>query len=133
MKHFKVYALLNMALVLSGCATADMISAPLQDKSSPFAPVNEQSRVGTIKYLNQGADFIIEHRRKDAYKQMYAACRGKYEIVSEGPRAGMTTVTSVSGGNLWTSGSEYWHINFRCLKKTSQSDEEVAEAFKDDF
>jgi len=69
---------------------------------------------GTVKYLNQGADFIIKKRRESAYKQMYETCGGKYKIESEGPRSegGM----AIPAGNAVMYGdSQYWYITYKCI------------------
>jgi hypothetical protein len=74
------------ALLVAGCS-ASMVNSPgTSSEASPFAPVNEDTRPGVVKYLNNGADFVIQQRREDAYKQMYEACGGKYRIDGEGPQ-----------------------------------------------
>jgi len=67
-----------------------------------------------VKYLNQGASFVIKARRDDAYKKMYKLCNGRYKIVSEGPEKGSQTV-AVPFGDAWVAAStEYWVIKFEC-------------------
>ncbi len=100
--------------LLTGCTTAQMLSSP-NSGSSEFAPMNESSRTGTIKYLNQGASFVIIGRREDAYRQMYEACKGKYKIESEGPRSEGGVATPV-GNQAFYSSSEYWYITFKCIE-----------------
>jgi len=82
---------------------------------SAYAPVNEQSRGGTIKYLNQGADFVIKNRRDDAYKQMYTDCDGKYKIDAEGSKSeGGYIVKTSATSSAWGDNS-YWYIQFSCV------------------
>ena len=71
--------------VILGC-TSSMVIKPGSQVQSQYAPVNESTRRGIVKYLNQGASFVIEQRRKHAYRRMYTECGGKYRIVAEGPR-----------------------------------------------
>jgi hypothetical protein len=87
-----------------------MVSSPGGVSGSQYAPQNEKARLGTIKYLNQGAGAVIDARREDAYKQMFTACNGKYNIVSEGPRT--------EGGDL----DEYWYIRFECAGASAPRD-----------
>jgi hypothetical protein len=89
-----------------------MVSGP-GDESSEYAPINESTRTGTIKYLNQGASFVVKARRKDAYQQMYMSCKGKYSIVSEGPKSEGGTAVPV-GGMMAYEDSQYWYITFKC-------------------
>jgi len=78
--------------------------------------MNTQERVGVVKYLNQGADFVINSRREDAYKMMYEDCDGKYDIVWERPREQDNSFVMVHNGNvnLYAGTSEYWYIGYRC-------------------
>jgi hypothetical protein len=91
-----------------------MVSSPGATSTSAYAPINEASRGGIVKYLNEGADYVRKQRREDAYKQMHAACSGKYRIDAEGSKAedGMVTVF---GGSAFMSESQYWHIKFSCV------------------
>ncbi len=104
---------LAIASFLTGCV-ATMVNAP-GDSGSPHAPVNEQSRGGTLKYLNQGADFVIKDRRADAYKQMYQSCKGKYRIDSEGPKAEGGYATKISDSAVAWGETSYWYIQFSCV------------------
>ena len=70
--------------VLSGCAAqVKMMSMPGTESSSPYAPINEKTRGGLIRYLDEGGQEKREARREDAYKKMHDACGGKYRIESE--------------------------------------------------
>lgn len=99
-------------LMLSGCATASMVNFP-GASGVANAPSNEGRRPGSIRYLNQGASFIINSRREDAYKQMSDACGGRYQIVSEGPQSGGTSIMPMGTG-FYAATSEYWYITFQC-------------------
>ena len=112
MKLERTTALLAGAIALSGCVSADMVSSP--NSGAAYAPVNEGARYGIIKYLNDGADFVRNKRREDAYKQMHQACNGRYRIDAEG--------SNPEGGAFINSGSSalfvqsnYWYIQFSCI------------------
>jgi hypothetical protein len=90
-----------------------MVSPP-GTSSSTYAPLNEQSRSGIIKYLNQGAPSVIRDRREDAYKQMYQACGGFYTIDAEGPKVEGGVVTSMPTGLVYAQ-TQYWYIQFSCV------------------
>jgi hypothetical protein len=96
-----------------GCS-ATMVEKPGGTSSSPYAPVNEASRGGVVKYLNEGAKSIRNKRREDAYKKMYEACRGPYRIVAEGPQAEGGVVIQISPTSSVYSSSQYWYIQFSC-------------------
>ena len=112
--RIRVLFITTIVAVLSACA-AQMVSSPGAQSSSPYAPVNEKSRGGVIKYLNGGADSVIEKRRNDAYKQMHTACNGKYRIDAEGQKEEGGVVTA-SGNSAFFSPSQYWHIQFSCIQ-----------------
>lgn len=101
-----------LTLSLVGCA-AQMVSAP-GSGASPYAPVNEASRGGMIRFLNAGAESVRKQRREDAYRQMSLACNGKYRLDSEGPRSEGGSVTRI-GASAFFEQSEFWYIQFSCL------------------
>jgi hypothetical protein len=101
--------------IFIGC-TAQMVSPPGKLNNSPFAPVNEALRPGVIKYLNAGVPSVRESRREDAYRQMHQSCNGKYQIDAEGPREEGGTVMAVSPTTSVFANSQYWYIQFSCLK-----------------
>jgi len=88
-----------------------MVSKP--GENSQYGPTNEKTRPGIVKYLNNGADFVIKQRREDAYKQMHAACNGKYKMLGEGPNSEGGTASSV-GGAVFYDSYQYWYIQFQC-------------------
>jgi hypothetical protein len=107
--HFMVFS----AILLSGCS-ADMVVRPGGGSASQYAPVNESSRPGIVKYLNEGAQSVKEARRQDAYKQMHNACGGDYKIVAEGPRAEGSAIVPAGYGAI-TADSQYLYIQFECV------------------
>lgn len=106
--------------LLSGC-TAKMVSRPGSISASQYAPVNEGARSGVIKYLNQGAESIVKKRRADAYRQMYEACGGTYRIDAEGPRAEGGAAVPIGEAAVIAT-TEYWYIQFSCVKEASPPD-----------
>lgn len=86
---------------------------PPGSSGSAYAPTNESKRPGVIRYLNEGASFVINSRREDAYKQMSKACGGSYQILGEGPQSGGTMISPLGSG-YYAATSEYWYITFQC-------------------
>lgn len=91
MKH-----LIILITLLLTCSCLTNVVRPMK---SDFAPVGYKPK-GTIKYLANGADFIISGRREDAFREMYRACNGKYSINSE-----------ILG---YEYSSQYIFINYQC-------------------
>lgn len=97
-----------------------MVVMPGTGTDSEYAPQNESTRSGLIKYLADGASSVIEDRRKDAYRQMYEACDGKYIITREQIMPeGMTAIPISTGtGTMYTGASSmYNYIEFECIVK----------------
>lgn len=113
MKHIKILMPVFIFLGLAGCMSADMVSSP--NSGSAYAPVNESSRSGIVKYLNAGADYVRKQRREDAYKQMHDACNGSYKIDAEGSNAEGGSVINSGGASIWTQ-TNYWYIQFSCVR-----------------
>lgn len=84
-------------------------------KTSKYAP-SGYKQTGIVKYLNQGADVVIEARREDAFKQMYGACGGpEYEILNEGNHVdskSMTVNNLIGGINI--NETKYMYLEFKC-------------------
>jgi hypothetical protein len=120
---------------LAGC-TAQMVS-PARSSSSSYAPTNEASRHGLVKYFSDGAGFVVKKRRENAYKQMFENCGGPYRIVAEGQRVegGVVVSTTTASGQATvadrgkttdikaeaqasteTMSAElhYWYIQYEC-------------------
>ena len=103
---------------LSGCAAAyraDMVNRPGGVTDDPNAPINEAARPGVVRYLNEGASFIRERRRADAYRMMRESCGGDYRIDSEGAQL-RDGVVIAEEDMAFTFQSEYWYIQFSCVR-----------------
>jgi len=105
--------LLFLFLVLLGCSASNVIKPG--NTNSKYAPQNERNRTGVVKYLNQGASFVRESRREDAYKQMHNNCNGKYNIVNEGVRSEGGTIIPI-GNTAMYAASQYMYIEYICIK-----------------
>jgi hypothetical protein len=106
----KILINLFIYLLLSSCATSSHVTRPTIPQ---YAPKDYKAK-GVVKYLNNGADFVIEKRREDAFKQMYDACGGNYKITSESDREESKTI-SQGLGNTWNVGGyNYWYISYEC-------------------
>ncbi len=73
------------ALALSGCTSMVRLPGKVVERD-PYAPVDERTRTydtGLVKYSADGADFVVESRRKSVYRDMHKACGGDYRIVNE--------------------------------------------------
>ncbi|WP_139348064.1 hypothetical protein [Pseudomonas sp. C9] len=115
MKFEKSLFVVISIAILSGCMSAEMVSSP--NSGSAYAPVNESSRSGIVKYLNDGATVVRKQRREDAYKQMHDACGGQYRIDAEGSNTEGGAIINSGTGSFWTQ-SHYWYIQFSCVPKT---------------
>lgn len=113
MKQIKLLVSAFSILSLVGCTSAQMVSSP--NSGSAYAPVNEGSRGGLVKYLNDGADFVRKQRREDAYKQMHDACNGQYKIDAEGANAEGGSIINSGPSSFWMQ-SNYWYIQFSCVR-----------------
>ena len=82
-----IIALLAGMIFLGWVRRPRWLSTLAHNLNSPYAPVNEASLPGIIRYLNEGARPVKEARRNDAYRHMHEACGGKYKILREGPRS----------------------------------------------
>jgi len=93
-----------LLIILLGSCASTHVTKPTTSK---FAPKNYQAK-GMVKYLNQGADFIIKRRRESAFKTMYMACNGRYEITHE-------TDKNTNVSSQWGWGYGYWYISYKCI------------------
>ena len=93
-------------LLLSGCSASSVSTSGPETK--PYAPSNKTAD-GDLRYLNAGAKAVVDARRDDAYRKMYAHCGGPYEIVREEDERGAFA-------------GPYRHIWFRCAAKAPVSD-----------
>ena len=106
-------AVLVTSILISCSAT--MVHSPGDSSQSQNAPINERSRGGVVKYLNAGADSVINARRESAYKQMYESCHGRYRIDAEGPREEGGVVMPIGTG-AYFGNFQYWYIQFSCVE-----------------
>lgn len=101
--------LLPLTFLVSCAAT--MNTAPTVSK---YAPKDYKGK-GQVKYLNNGASFIVNSRRENAFKQMHEACGGEYHILNESNQAtGGMIHNNGMGGLAYNQTSEYVYIDFQC-------------------
>ena len=122
----KILAVLVTGIIsLGGCTSADVLRKPGEVSStSKYAPQNEQKKtndIGVMRYLNEGASFVTEARREDAYKKMFKLCDGKYNIIAENssetsPTTYTYTKATNTGFTSQTVSSSYRYIHFQCIK-----------------
>lgn len=112
MRINRLYVVIAGLVSLTGCVSADVVSSP--NSRSAYAPINASSRPGLIKYLNDGAAFVREKRRENAYRQMHDACAGKYKIDAEGTSSEGGAIINTSTGSFFAQ-SHYWYIQFSCV------------------
>lgn len=101
-----------------GCSAQMVKSAAVS--ASPYAPLNEQ-RTGIVKYLNDGAQFVVKKRREDAYKRMFESCAGPYRITAEGDVTDGRVVTSTASGTSTTDAGAAATTTGRTTTATGQS------------
>lgn len=89
-------------LILSGCAS--------QFHERIYSP----QRGGTVKYLNQGADFVVRHRAQDAERKMASFCSGEYQVTRESDSEELSGLVA-SQYMLLPVSSNYVFISFKCL------------------
>lgn len=118
----KAFLSITCASILVGCTSADVLRHPGDvAKTSKYAPQNEKkadNNIGVMRYLNEGASFVREARREDAYKKMFNMCDSKYEILAEtssetSPMI-LTTETNIGFMSQAVS-SSYRYIHFKCV------------------
>jgi hypothetical protein len=80
--------------------------------TSKYAPANYQE-VGSVQYELGGADWIVEKRKDDAFKTMYDACNGNYEIVREGRKSEFMAIPASQSG--------LHYIEFKCKQVTASN------------
>lgn len=104
-----------IALSISGCVSS---VKPLNDFGE-YAPVNASSEKWlTVSYLAEGAYFVQESRRKEAYKKMYEHCNGKYEL-RDSSSSGGNSVFIGKGTNMTTYyDSREVTFVFRCVDES---------------
>lgn len=105
--------LAGLVLVFATGCSAKLISAPGAKSGSAFAPVNEASLPGVVRYSAKGIKPIVNARREAAYKKMFETCNGKYRIVGESSDSRGGVIVPV--GNMAAySENKYIFIHFEC-------------------
>lgn len=105
--------LIGLALVFVAGCSAKLISAPGAKSGSAFAPVNEGSLPGVVRYSAKGIKPIVNARREAAYKKMFETCNGKYRIVGESSDSKGGVIIPV--GNMAAySANKHIYIHFEC-------------------
>jgi hypothetical protein len=82
---------------------------------SAYAPAGYQEK-GVVRYLNNGASFIVNQRREDAFKQMYTACNGAYRITREGSEKDGATINNNGFGGLNVNSYQYVVMTYECTQ-----------------
>ena len=100
--------------LLYGCVGAhvSMERSPHGDK---YGPENYGKGIGVISYTTNGAAWVVENKREEAYKQMHETCKGHYVINKEysGDESGGIVPTN-SGPIGFYRGKRF--IEFECTK-----------------
>lgn len=93
-----------LVVLLSSCA-ARMVET---HGASKYGPRNEAPG-GRVQYIGTGLAALVEARREDAYKQMYEACGGSYNISREfdEPAGAYTSGSSQKLGGGYTANNSY--------------------------
>lgn len=99
--------------VVAGCSATVVAPPGASMADSVYAPTNQKSRPGVVKYLNQGATPVVNKRRESAYRQMHEACGGSYSILDEGPQSEGGSALPLGNGAIFAQ-SQYWYIRFAC-------------------
>lgn len=109
---------LPLLFIFASCSSTMVQSVNDRPK---FAPKNYQ-QVGIVKYLNNGADYVIGKRREHAFKQMYEACGGPdYKVTFEGTAQQGRSWNPNSFGGFTEMSSSYMFIEFLCDNKTASN------------
>ena len=109
----KRLAILLLSIGITGCS-AKLVSAPGAKSGSAYAPVNEQSLPGVVRYSAKGIKPVVNSRREAAYKKMFETCNGKYKILGESFDSEGGVIVPV--GNLAAySPRRYVYIHFECV------------------
>lgn len=106
-------------MALIGCTTSQSVRRPGRS-ASPYAPLNEKTATGVVRYATHYTAELTQKNHEDAYRQMYEACGGPYVIVREWGETQHNpyTVAQPLGGSAIVSGGdipvEYTNIEYRC-------------------
>lgn len=104
-------------LFLASCASATMVQ---EVKNPKYAPKGYK-QIGIVKYLNQGANSVIDSRREDAFKKMHDQCRSSdYKILREfTDEQGKSWSKDEFGVSEYTS--QYVYLEFQCGQRAPAS------------
>lgn len=108
-EFMRVFIFAILTLVLASCSSTSV----MMPTRSEYAPKDYKPK-GMVKYLNQGADFIIASRKEDAFKQMSKNCSGDYKITGEGAKEEDGIITTISQNSAMMLTSQYWYISYEC-------------------
>jgi hypothetical protein len=86
----------------------------LNASDDQYAPINQESLTKTISYHLSPLGFVNAGRRKSAYKSMWQACGGKYEIVQEYDTL-RGAIGSQFGNNGFATALKSHVIEYRCV------------------
>ncbi len=108
-----------------GCSAQMMNSPTASSGASRFAPVRRSTpEISVIKYSADGAPFLVQQRKDDAYRQMYTSCGGSYEIlreelVKDGAQATAfdTPVLGLAVTSVVAQPLSSWMIQFKCVEE----------------
>jgi hypothetical protein len=104
-----------VTLVFLGCFAgcgSEMIRTN-SGQPSQYGPQNPSPVGGTVRYVATGIGVSL--RRENAYKQMFDQCFGKYNITTEGEKAGEVVTTQNPNFGTLTTQEKYWEITFQCV------------------
>jgi hypothetical protein len=102
-----------LVLALAGCG-AQSVRRPILVEDSPYAPLNNYAaKDGVVKYANEGIGAIVSARREAAYKEMFDACGGRYEILEETDGHEGAVATSIGASAVAVPVGMHY-IRYRC-------------------
>ena len=112
-------SVLALVLLVSSACSASMVRRPGVEQSK-YGPRTPQVRPGVVSYRNAGAQGITAARRENAYRQMYSACDGSYEIDSETSQADGAFARRV-GNSVFIRSTSLTSIHFHCVADESEN------------
>jgi hypothetical protein len=103
--------------ILSVGVVATSCSASIVTSSDKLGGVQDGPRWGIVKYLNQGADAVIDARAADARKQMQKFCAPiQYRVTATSERdSSFFLLLEGTGGG---GSSSYLYIRFECVEQS---------------
>lgn len=108
----RIAVFLISILSLVGCATSEVSNVSY----------NNGNKFVTIKYLNNGADFVVSERRRDAIVKAKQSCGGgKVELLDESNRTRSTGAYAQNINNykfVNETTTDHKFLIFRCLENS---------------